>query len=650
MKNKIIGLFTFILLVIAAPLTIFVINRDTEMRGKAVGSNQIIICYNGGTDCDFDYQGGANAGAFQQAVEFAQQGDSILVKEGEYIINHYYHAFTYEFETPYPDKPITIRTGIFIDKDLSISGEGVDKTIIHFNSIEPVYELESAFGISIIESDVNLSNIKLLDENWRSFGIALLKDSKAVIDGLYISGEWGPSIIQLDDSETRVSNSEFAENTSGNAIKLNNRSKTVFSDSIVSNNHGIYGWDDTYIEVYNSIFKNGITQYGVRVRDNSKAIIHKNKFTGLSTGIICEVDSKVSIIDNEIIDNDWWAVTTHGTCSAFVSNNIMTGNGCGGVYSESYSYSKIINNIILDNGFIYDFPRCGGIHAGSYADIEAHNNIVSYNKQGISRNTYHERPFQIAYNDVYSNQIADYQGVEPGEGSIGEEALFVDTVNNDFHLGPGSPAIDAGNPDPLYNDLDGSRNDMGIYGGPYSKGQTTNPPPDPVDPPEPPIGGTDLIIRLQVSLANKVKDDGSTNFENDSVRVKLVKGVDKYEFTTTLDSSGYSPELTLEGLSEGVYDVFIKPQYYISRKVSNMTLSIGLNTIQVDEAFNCGDFSLNSYDYLNSLDFSQFIMYLRNKDFTGDCNADGVLNSIDYSIILKTFRTERSGVLVDDPI
>jgi len=39
----------------------------------------------------------------------------------------------------------------------------------------------------------------------------------------------------------------------------------------------------------------------------------------------------------------------------------------------------------------------------------------------------------------------------------------------DFHLLPGSPAIDAGDPDPAFNDPDGSRNDMGAYGGPETQ-------------------------------------------------------------------------------------------------------------------------------------------------------------------------------------
>ena len=38
----------------------------------------------------------------------------------------------------------------------------------------------------------------------------------------------------------------------------------------------------------------------------------------------------------------------------------------------------------------------------------------------------------------------------------------------EFRLNLNSPAIDAGNPSPEYNDFDGSRNDMGAYGG--SKG------------------------------------------------------------------------------------------------------------------------------------------------------------------------------------
>jgi hypothetical protein len=41
-----------------------------------------------------------------------------------------------------------------------------------------------------------------------------------------------------------------------------------------------------------------------------------------------------------------------------------------------------------------------------------------------------------------------------------------DWLGHNLCLAPGSPAIDAGDPDPAFNDPDGSRNDLGAFGGP----------------------------------------------------------------------------------------------------------------------------------------------------------------------------------------
>ena len=54
-----------------------------------------------------------------------------------------------------------------------------------------------------------------------------------------------------------------------------------------------------------------------------------------------------------------------------------------------------------------------------------------------------------------------------GTGNISDAPKFVDANAGDFHLQSNSPCIDAGNPGESYNDVDGTRNDIGAYGGPY---------------------------------------------------------------------------------------------------------------------------------------------------------------------------------------
>ena len=50
--------------------------------------------------------------------------------------------------------------------------------------------------------------------------------------------------------------------------------------------------------------------------------------------------------------------------------------------------------------------------------------------------------------------------------NLNQPPLFIDHENGNYHLKVTSPCIDAGNPDSEYNDTDGSRNNIGAYGGP----------------------------------------------------------------------------------------------------------------------------------------------------------------------------------------
>lgn len=62
---------------------------------------------------------------------------------------------------------------------------------------------------------------------------------------------------------------------------------------------------------------------------------------------------------------------------------------------------------------------------------------------------------------------ADANGLTPDiNNNFNADPLFTDPLNDIYTLQPGSPAINAGNPDPFFDNFDGSRNTIGSFGGP----------------------------------------------------------------------------------------------------------------------------------------------------------------------------------------
>ncbi len=106
------------------------------------------------------------------------------------------------------------------------------------------------------------------------------------------------------------------------------------------------------------------------------------------------------------------------------------------------------------------------------------NNIIASN-DGLGGIVYYMfgNDGEILYNDVWDNQNHDYFdnhtgrsfSPHPGTGEISADPCFADA---DFVLGEGSPCIDAGHPSAIYNDPDGTRNDMGVWGGPEAPGRS----------------------------------------------------------------------------------------------------------------------------------------------------------------------------------
>ena len=129
-----------------------------------------------------------------------------------------------------------------------------------------------------------------------------------------------------------------------------------------------------------------------------------------------------------------------------VANNLIYHNGnCGFAVWEPTARGVLKNNIITANGWKDEWV-CPGV--------------------GVWMNASPEN-FRILFNNVWNNSAGRYQGVpDPTgqDGNISADPLL--SFDHGFILEPASPCIDAG--DSLAVDPDGSRCDMGVFGGPQA--------------------------------------------------------------------------------------------------------------------------------------------------------------------------------------
>ncbi|MDZ7581889.1 MAG: right-handed parallel beta-helix repeat-containing protein [Deltaproteobacteria bacterium] len=181
-----------------------------------------------------------------------------------------------------------------------------------------------------------------------------------------------------------------------------------------------------------------------------------------------------------------------GTSNTIIHNNIIIANGTG-IDARSGSDGVVYNNSIIYNSV-------DGFQAiGSGTVVTTHNNIIVNNgRYGIWANDYSS--ITAVYNDVWSNLSGDYFKDSLADlnqtNNLSIDPQFLDN----FYLSAGSGCIDKGRPIAADNDPDGTRNDQGVYGGPYAVDFWPQPAGGPVvtdlsvTPPSVPVGGT-LTIR-----------------------------------------------------------------------------------------------------------------------------------------------------------
>ena len=153
--------------------------------------------------------------------------------------------------------------------------------------------------------------------------------------------------------------------------------------------------------------------------------------------------------------------------------NILAGIGHG--IAAAIHYEHFLEYALIENNTIYNTSSDGIIIGRTYAianNVLLRNNIVA--NSGATGIQFRDITTSVAdYNCVFNCAEPYYGEITPFNGGphdIQVNPQFVESNNPNFHLQPGSPCIDAGDPASDYSNEpqpNGNRINMGAYGNTY---------------------------------------------------------------------------------------------------------------------------------------------------------------------------------------
>lgn len=132
--------------------------------------------------------------------------------------------------------------------------------------------------------------------------------------------------------------------------------------------------------------------------------------------------------------------STLGASPASLINNAIMNSANGGILNYSTEAPVVRNNIVLHNAYGFYQAPGAAVPDNDYNDVW-------------------DNPHYPYYPPVWSNYVGE-------SFTIGSNSMTKDPIlSANYRLYYGSPCVDAGDPNPIYNDPDGSRNDIGAIPG-----------------------------------------------------------------------------------------------------------------------------------------------------------------------------------------
>lgn len=249
------------------------------------------------------------------------------------------------------------------------------------------------------------------------------------------------------------------------------------------------------VKIKGNLFKNELYgNYDVIKLDNmypsyNVGEITDNLFITRDDAIMNGIDS-VKILNNIIIsaaENGGRIVCLWPRDYVEIRNNLIQCVAGDAISVSEVDTVIISNNTIVPYTYYGNYLHSGFINVGNIRDAEIYNNILYHVRDGVWIGKNSEKPAEVYNNLFYELRGFLFEGpINATDNLVEVDPMF---VNDNFysqefwdvHLQKGSPAIDSGAPD-VY-DVDGTRSDMGVFGGPGGISYTYEDlPPKPITP------------------------------------------------------------------------------------------------------------------------------------------------------------------------
>ncbi len=278
---------------------------------------------------------------------------------------------------------------------------------------------------------------------------------------VYASSE---AVIFDNVDNSGISGFAIVSNTSsGSIIKITSSNALVTMNKIDQEGPGLYTIitdSASHVVISDNFFtapQNG--GIGTLFITADSAVISRNVFTAAVGIEVLHVQSNRGTL---IINNRFYLTSGGMGFGGYKTNNMIVANNLFFGASEFGTAMNLINSngtIIANN--VFDIKNSGITENSGTQTI--YNNIFTGNDVAlnIEASTLHK------YNLFWNNNLDFGKGIKDAT-EFTADPLFVNRQEGNYKLQSSSPGINTGNPSAQWNDKDGTRNNIGLYGGPYA--------------------------------------------------------------------------------------------------------------------------------------------------------------------------------------